>query len=294
MGYNILLVDDSKTFRAVLKKTLRLTEIPLDTLYEAGNGKEALEHLASSNIDVVLTDINMPVMSGLELIERMRSTGLLESIPVVIISTEASEKRIQDLKDAGVRAYLRKPVTPEAIRTSLESILKERPDITEDQRAALVETVQNVLERFGLMFAEQITPDQSFGLSFDQCIAVEMGFEGPASGNITLICTKEMLPELASGILGIDVDEEDPENVDYLDITQELLNEICGNIVTNVINSLDPFDLGIPDHKSITESGYVELLASPNTVRFLVDDMYPMAIHLSFNLDNQKPQFGEN
>jgi len=116
MSFNILMVDDSKTVRAVIAKTLRLAEVPVGELFEAANGKEALDILADHWIDLVIADVNMPVMNGLELIERMSEDGLLKTIPVVIVSTEGSAVRIKELESKGARAYIRKPFTPEQIR----------------------------------------------------------------------------------------------------------------------------------------------------------------------------------
>lgn len=116
MALSILVVDDSATVRAVVRKTLELAGVPVSELHEAGNGKEALELLGEHWIDLVFADINMPVMNGVEMIERMREDGLLESVPVIILSTEGSRTRMEELKAKGVRAYLRKPFAPEMLR----------------------------------------------------------------------------------------------------------------------------------------------------------------------------------
>ena len=122
MPLNILLVDDSETVRAVIAKTLTITELPVGQLFEAANGKEALELLKHEWIDLVLADINMPVMGGIEMIEKMSENNLLDSIPVIVVSTEGSKTRIEQLMSKGVRAYLRKPFSPETIRDIIEDI----------------------------------------------------------------------------------------------------------------------------------------------------------------------------
>lgn len=123
MGYNILVVDDSKTVRKMIDKTLGLAGIPVGEVHHAQNGREALAVVESRWIDLVLTDLNMPVMDGLELIRAMAEKGLMESVPVVVVSTEGSESRIEKLKQYGIRGYLRKPVTPESIRAIVHGIL---------------------------------------------------------------------------------------------------------------------------------------------------------------------------
>ena len=123
MSVTILIVDDSETVRAVLQKTLRMADIPLKELYTAANGQEALEVLRGNWVDLVVTDINMPVMGGVELIERMSADDALKGIPIVVVSTEGSATRIEDLLAKGVRAYIRKPFTPEKFREVFNDVL---------------------------------------------------------------------------------------------------------------------------------------------------------------------------
>ena len=128
MAYNILVVDDSAIIRAVVKKTFKLAEVPVNELYEAENGKVGLEKLKDNWVDVVFVDINMPVMTGIEMIDKMAEDGLLKTIPVVIISTEGSKARIEELKNKGVSAYIRKPFTPEVLRDVIKEVMKEESD----------------------------------------------------------------------------------------------------------------------------------------------------------------------
>lgn len=123
MAYNILVVDDSNIVRAVIKKTLDLAGIPVSELYEASNGGEGLQQLKQHWVDLVFSDINMPVMSGVEMFHRMQEDEDLKSIPVVIVSTEGSKTRIDELMRDGIRAYIRKPFTPETLRDVIGGIL---------------------------------------------------------------------------------------------------------------------------------------------------------------------------
>jgi two-component system chemotaxis response regulator CheY len=124
MPYNILIVDDSETVRAVIGRTLEMAGVPVRTLREAQNGEEALAILRDDWIDLVFTDINMPVMSGVEMIQHMQEDDLLGTIPVVVVSTEGSKTRIEDLMDRGVRAYIRKPFTPEKVKKIVDELLQ--------------------------------------------------------------------------------------------------------------------------------------------------------------------------
>lgn len=123
MALNILVVDDSLTIRAVIAKTLKLAEVPINELYEAANGKEALVILGKKWIDLIFSDINMPVMGGVEMIERIKEDNALESIPVIVVSTEGSATRVEELKSKGIRAYIRKPFTPELVRSVVNDIM---------------------------------------------------------------------------------------------------------------------------------------------------------------------------
>jgi len=123
MSYKILVADDSNIVRAVIAKTLRLAGMQVGELFEAENGKEALDILRRQWIDLVFADIHMPVMTGLELIEQMSQDGILSSIPVVVVSAEGNAPRIESLKKKGISAYIRKPFTPEELRRIVSDLL---------------------------------------------------------------------------------------------------------------------------------------------------------------------------
>ncbi len=124
MAYNILIVDDSLTARTFIARTLEIAEVPLNQVYQACNGQEALDLLQREWVDLVFADINMPVMNGMELVRRMRTMDLLKSTPVIIVSTDRSAHRMAEMREAGVQAYLTKPITPEDLKTTVERFLK--------------------------------------------------------------------------------------------------------------------------------------------------------------------------
>lgn len=123
MSLNVLIVDDSRTMRSLISKTLKLAGFDIEELLEAADGAEALELMDTSRIDLILSDINMPEMSGIEMVNKMHEKGLLERIPLIILSTEGSEQRILALKEKGIRAFMRKPFTPEALREVIDGVL---------------------------------------------------------------------------------------------------------------------------------------------------------------------------
>jgi len=123
MSLNILIVDDSATARAIIAKTLKLSGLDLGEVHHAANGKEALEIVGRSWVDLILADINMPVMNGVEMVERMSDQGILNTVPVIVVSTDGSTARMEQLKSRGVRAFVRKPFAPEAVRDIVQDLL---------------------------------------------------------------------------------------------------------------------------------------------------------------------------
>ena len=123
MSNTSLLVDDSTTIRSMMMRTIKMIGLNVDTVLEAGDGIEALAQFADHEVDVVLMDINMPRMSGVQLLTRMKESERLKHIPIVVASTDGSEKRMEQLRELGVVGYVRKPFQPEQLRDVLVPIL---------------------------------------------------------------------------------------------------------------------------------------------------------------------------
>ena len=123
MGYNVLIVDDSPIIRKMVAKTLKISDLDISGYQFAENGRQALLVLEENWIDIVFADINMPEMNGMELIEEMVRRDLMATIPVVIISTERSQERIDSLRQMGISAYLHKPFVPEEFARVVRDLL---------------------------------------------------------------------------------------------------------------------------------------------------------------------------
>ncbi len=115
----ILIVDDSSMMRAMIKRVVALTDVPVEDILEAGNGAEALAILESSDVQLLLTDINMPVMTGIELLRELADDDRWSGLTRVVISTDGSEARRDEAAGLDVARYLEKPFTPEAMRDVL-------------------------------------------------------------------------------------------------------------------------------------------------------------------------------
>jgi len=122
MAINVLIVDDSSVMRAMIIKTLRMSGIPIGEAHQAANGQEGLDTLNQNWIDLAIVDINMPVMNGEEMIDKMLEDPETKDIPILVISTEGSKTRIERLKNK-VSGFVQKPFSPEKIRDIVKEIL---------------------------------------------------------------------------------------------------------------------------------------------------------------------------
>lgn len=125
MAFNVLIVDDSSTMRSVIKKIIKVSGFDVGSFFEAEDGLQALEVLQHDWVDLVLSDINMPNMNGLELIGRMAADDMLKSIPVVMVTTEGSDEKVEKSKALGAAGYIKKPFLPEDIKVALCHIMGE-------------------------------------------------------------------------------------------------------------------------------------------------------------------------
>jgi two-component system, chemotaxis family, chemotaxis protein CheY len=122
MGINVLVVDDSSVMRAMILKILRMSGLSLGDVYGASNGVEGLEILSRQGMDLVILDINMPVMNGEDMMVRMRENPEMRDIPVIVVSTEGSRTRIDGLVKMGA-TFIRKPFAPENVRDAIHQRL---------------------------------------------------------------------------------------------------------------------------------------------------------------------------
>ncbi len=125
MSVNILIVDDSLPMRSVIKKTIKASGYAAANFVEAADGEEAIKALGNDWLDIVITDYNMPNMNGLELIKEMQKNDAFKSVPVVVVTTEGSQSKVEEFISSGASGYIKKPFTPEAIREKLTEILGE-------------------------------------------------------------------------------------------------------------------------------------------------------------------------
>ncbi|WP_109484653.1 response regulator [Occallatibacter savannae] len=118
-----LIVDDSSVMRKIVERSLRQAGLESLIVVEAGSGVEGLEVLRSRRVDLILSDINMPAMDGLEFVRQLRKQQLAEGVPVVMITTESSEEHVKQAIEAGAIGYIRKPFTADQVKQKVLSLL---------------------------------------------------------------------------------------------------------------------------------------------------------------------------
>ncbi len=125
MAFNILIVDDSATMRSLIRKVLTIAGFPVGQFFEGANGLDALDILAREWVDIILTDINMPEMDGLELLQKLRQDETWKEIPIVLITTEGRQELMDQVTELGIQGYIKKPFRPETIKQILTAIMGE-------------------------------------------------------------------------------------------------------------------------------------------------------------------------
>ena len=121
-----LIVDDSSVMRKIVERSLRQAGIDLSEVKEASNGAEALSVVTQGGVDLILCDINMPVMDGLEFLRQLHAVESAKSVPVVMITTEGNESHVVQALSVGARGYIRKPFTPDQVKQHVIPVLEKQ------------------------------------------------------------------------------------------------------------------------------------------------------------------------
>jgi two-component system chemotaxis response regulator CheY len=120
----ILIVDDSSVMRKIVERALRQAGLDPLVVHEAGSGIDGLELLRVKQVDLIVSDINMPSMDGLEFLRQIKAQNLAPGVPVVMITTESSEEHVKQAILAGAKGYIRKPFTAEQVKERVLPLLK--------------------------------------------------------------------------------------------------------------------------------------------------------------------------
>ena len=304
MSLNLLIVDDSVTIRTVIAKAIGMSNAPVNEIQFAANGQEALNILNQSFVDLVLVDINMPVMNGVEMIDKMRADDHLKSIPVVVVSTEGSTTRLEELKAKGVKAFIRKPFTPESIDKVIREATNayrpetdrktaapraEAPKTGGDRAHVIGEVFESVLQNLAFMFVEAVEKETLQNTESpqdlpDKFIKASMAFTGPKNGLVNLMVPEDLAKELAANIIGKDIDKNISQK-HLQDALKEVLNVTCGNLLSAVVGTQQVFDAASPTLTEHDQAGWSAFLAEAESIPFMIED-WPAV--LQFLVDGEK------
>lgn len=122
---NVLIVDDCSVMRLMMKRTLKLSDIAVGQVFEAADGEEALRYVDTETIDLILLDLYMPVMDGMEVLDTLRNRSVSKNIPILIVSTESNSSMIEQIEKLGM-AFIHKPFTPETLREEIFKISNDK------------------------------------------------------------------------------------------------------------------------------------------------------------------------
>ncbi len=232
---SILIVDDSAVTRTMIKRTIGMTGLEVGRIHEAADGKAALELMRSHPMDLVLADLNMPVMDGSEMIHQMSGDDALKKIPVVVISAQPDQTKVARLKEQGVVGYLAKPFTPEGLRDLICPVVKgpecERYAAAEAEKAeesfnmTLLESLAEALEVMAFVSPE--LPESPWTpVASPELRIIRVGFhDAKVRGSLALAASEEF----GSTIAGNCGDEH--AVADANDALKELANVTCGSLL---------------------------------------------------------------
>jgi two-component system, chemotaxis family, chemotaxis protein CheY len=224
----ILIVDDSAMTRAMIKRIIGMTSLSVGPLLDAGDGKAALALMESTPVDLVLADLNMPIMDGFAMIAAMRQRRALRSIPVVVISAQPDPDKIEELKRFGVMGYIAKPFTPEGISSLIGPLLDSAKQIEPPEaqgrgsfNLTLAEALVEALETMAFV-SPQMPQDRALPRPSPDLRLVRVVFNGQGVlGELSLAAPSAFGKMVADNCAADALHESD-------DALKELANITCG------------------------------------------------------------------
>lgn len=125
MGYEtkkVMVVDDSSVMRQIIKNNLKQLGFEIANLLDAGDGEEALKKMNEGEVDLVISDWNMPRMTGIDLLKTVRSDDALKELPFLMVTSEADKEKIMEAVQAGVNQYIVKPFNANQLEEKIREI----------------------------------------------------------------------------------------------------------------------------------------------------------------------------
>ncbi len=241
MRGRILVVDDSPIMRRTMVRALGEAGVPFEEISEAHNGLEAMAVLERESVRLILLDPVMPVMSGEELLARVRMDDYHRDVPVIVVSNECDPDRLLRIGELGIQGYLHKPFTAEELRQVAGETLGEAYGTLTAPLVA--ELLENLLERFSLRTS---TPAELVDTIFHDRLAHVSYAGSRTAGEVYVSATDGFLSELAGGLLGRGPEQVDAER-QGLEALRELSSQLVDEMVRILGNATSPFDVGDPE-----------------------------------------------
>ncbi len=235
--FTFLVVDDSRTARSIIEKSLRLGSLPVRQIFHCSNGAEALDVLAHRWVDVVLTDLNMPGMNGADLVEAVASRTGTAPIPFVLITSHADGARIDKLRALGVAACLRKPFAPEELATVVRQVVRSMAD---QRRQRFEQVLRRVLADFAFTVTElHETVEDLVDWQPEMGVQMEIAADHPLL--LEIGASRVLATMLAANVLGVDADSELAKEQAF-DALAELANVTSSHVRDAMTTDAAPSD----------------------------------------------------
>ena len=230
------------------------------------DGEKALTRYKAEKFDLVLADINMPVMDGVEMVRHMRESDELRGVPVIIVSAAGTAARHKQPEEMGITAFVRKPFTPEALRDVVADLTA---DWRQDESTDVVEeALVFVLERFTFLYGEPVAVDE-LPEPNGELLCAQMTYTRSRGGMIAVAAPLELAQEMAANVLGEEaLDIEVPEAADAL---AEVLNMACGRLASALQNG-EETKLAPPEAYRVDLDEWHRLVGGAHAVGFVVED----------------------
>lgn len=269
---NILIVDDSATTRVMIRRIIGMLDLSGVHITEAENGAVGLDHIRANAVDLVLADLNMPVMDGFQMITHLRCDDRTKSLPIVVISAQPDPEQIQLLTTIGITGYLQKPFTPESVRKLVQPILEQKQAALEmpvtplgGVNLTLAEALAEALETMAFISPELVSLQPDDVVSTNSRL-VKIEFRGrEALGSLSLAASPGLGAVIAANLDDTGVNAAD-------DALKELANITCGLLLRMGPEGGVGFVLDPPTLSVSPDQNPLDLLHGEDVVTLRADD----------------------
>jgi len=296
MAYNILLVDDSETTRAVIKRILEMVDIDVAGIFEAADGAAALRVLEANWVDIVFADLNMPGMDGIALINAMAKNRMLEVMPVVVVTSDRNPERLEGLKAIGAKAFLNKPFRPEALQRVLNEVLGT-PGASQvgevhigesanhadgdSLRDTVRDTAVRVFEDAAFIFTDELPEGADNPLRQERKVLSAHMDVASGQARAALACSLSLAGNIAADLLGAESGSPIPTRK-CIDAIGELLNMLAGMLAKQWFEHDDDRLLGLPVVATVSYLEHSQR-CGVDPVRILLESEEGDVIEVSFS-----------